>query len=80
MENRLLNIVSEEVITLPLEDPKGESLAKRVNGIYNIYIEEQCETNKALLSPQGIHLLEQVASSTQRPQPQLLFKNLVQQF
>jgi hypothetical protein len=47
----------------------------------NIYIiEEQCETNKALLSPQGIHLFEQVASSTQRPQPQLLFKNLFQQF
>jgi hypothetical protein len=27
-ENRLLNIVNEEVITLPLEDPKDESLAK----------------------------------------------------
>lgn len=46
----------------------------------NIIIEKQCDTNKALLSPQGIHSLEQVASYTQRPQPQLLFKNLVQQF
>jgi hypothetical protein len=46
----------------------------------NIIIKEQCETNKALLSPQGIHSLEQVASSTQRPQPQLLLKNLFQQF
>jgi hypothetical protein len=46
----------------------------------NIIIEKQCETNKVLLLPQGIHSLEQVASSTQRPQPQVLFKNLIQQF
>lgn len=55
-DNRLLNIVNEEVITLPSEDLRDESLAKQGELMEkNIIIEEQCETNKALLSPQGIH-------------------------
>jgi hypothetical protein len=50
-ENRLLNIVSEEMITLPLEDPKDKSLVKRANGKIYILLKNNVKLTKHCCHP-----------------------------